>query len=99
MICPEGVYQVEPVAIAPRFDTLDGKTIALRWNGKPGGDAFLDGIAKRLAEKVPTATTIKLYEVDPQTATYGSSVEAAATAARSIAETYQPDIVIASHAD
>ena len=98
MINPEGVYNVEPVEIAPRLTTLDGKTIALRWNGKPRGDDFLDGIAERLAGEVPTARIVKLYDVDPLTATYGSSLAEAAKAAKSIA-TYHPDIVIASQAD
>jgi len=99
LINPEGVYNVEPVEIAPRLTTLDGKTIALRWNGKPRGDDFLDGIAERLAGEVPTARIVKLYDVDPLTATYGSSLAEAAKAAKSIAETYHPDIVIASQAD
>jgi len=99
LINPEGVYDIVRVEIASRLTTLDGKTIALRWNGKPGGDIFLDGIAQRLAGEVPTASIIKLYEVDPETATYASSVGEATKAARSIAETYHPDIVIASQAD
>ena len=64
-----------------------------------GGDDFLDGIADRLTEQVPTATVLKLYELEPETATYGSSVEAAAEAARFVVETYNPDIVVASQAD
>ena len=96
---PEGAYKIEPVKIASRLNSLEGKTIALRWNGKPGGSDFLDGIAERLTKEVPTAKVVKLYELDPMTATYGSSVEAAATAAKSILETYNPDLVIASQAD
>ena len=35
---------------APRPDTLDGKTVALFWNGKPNGDIALEHTRERLAE-------------------------------------------------
>lgn len=41
---------------APRLDKLEGKTIGLFWNSKPGGDMALEHIGARLAERYPKAT-------------------------------------------
>jgi len=98
LVNPEGVATVEPIELAPRLSTLEGKTVALRWNGKPNGDVFLDRIAELLAVEVPTANVIKLYEVEPSTATYTSTVEAGAQMAK-VVSGYNPDIVIGAQCD
>ena len=98
LINPEGVAAVEPIELAPRLDTLEGKTVALRWNGKPNGDVFLNRVAELLVEAVPTVNIIKLYEVDPATATYKSSVEGGADMAKVVAS-YNPDLVIGAQCD
>src|SRR5512139_3078124 len=67
LINPAGTIAITPVKPAPRLSTLKGKTVVLRWNGKHNGNNFLDRIAELLAQKVPGARVIKLYEVDKST--------------------------------
>jgi hypothetical protein len=43
----------EPVKTAPRLDTLEGKTIALLWNGKALGDVALRRTAELIQERIP----------------------------------------------
>lgn len=99
LINPQGVVGVEPVELAPCIETLERKTVLLRWNGKPNGEIFLNRIAELLSEKVPTAKVIKLYEEDPLTAQSGRRVEIAAAEMSRLATEYHPDIVIAAQAD
>ena len=98
LINPEGVAAVEPIELAPRPGTLDGKTVALRWNGKPNGDVFLNRVAELMLEAVPTLNIIKLYEEDPSTTTYKSNVAGAEEMAKLVAS-YNPDLVIGAQCD
>lgn len=52
---PTGAVVVKGKALASRVDTLEGKTIGLVWNLKPGGEVFLDEVGKLLGERYPTA--------------------------------------------
>jgi len=38
---------------AKRLDTLNGKTVGLLWNGKPGGDVALNVLEGLLKERYP----------------------------------------------
>lgn len=59
LINPTGeIRSPEP---AKRITALEGKTIALRWNGKNNGDLVLDRLAELLAKKYPTAKVVKTY--------------------------------------
>jgi hypothetical protein len=73
IINPAGTIDIQPIKPAPRLASLEGKTIVLRWNSKHNGDNFLNRIAELLAEKVPSAKVIKLYEVDKSTIRTSSS--------------------------
>ncbi|HOG48734.1 MAG TPA: hypothetical protein PLB78_19055, partial [Anaerolineae bacterium] len=68
LVNPAGVRQITPIELAPRITTLEGKTVVLRWNGKHNGDNFLNRIAELLAEQIPTAKVIKLWESLPESA-------------------------------
>lgn len=94
LVNPEGVVVVEPVEIAPRLASLEGKTVLLRWNGKHNGNNFLDRIAELLAEQVPTAKIIKMWEAIP-----GSNGYPMKDADFQAALELKPDILIASQAD
>jgi len=98
LVVPAGVREITPIELAPRITTLEGKTIVLRWNGKHNGDNFLNRIAELLAEKVPSAKVVKLWEVAPETI---GSINTADGLAKMVqaAQEYKPDIVIASQAD
>jgi len=98
VIDPAGTVAIKPIKLALRPTTLDGKTIVLRWNGKHNGNNFLDRVAELLAEKVPSAKVIKLYEKDPSTNRITGSNQESARVAKVIAD-LKADMVIASQAD
>ncbi len=97
-INPVGTIAIQPVKPAPRLSALDGKTIALRWNSKHNGDNYLNRIAELLADKVPTAKVIKVYEVDKSTIKTSASNQESARIAKVIKD-LKPDLVIGSQAD
>ena len=49
---------IQLVPMAPRLDTLDGKTIYLVWDGFAGGDRFLNQIAAWFAKNKPSVKTV-----------------------------------------
>jgi hypothetical protein len=54
ILTPVGRRHVgEQCAPAPRLDDLNGKTIGLYWNQKPGGDVALERLAGHLRERYP----------------------------------------------
>ena len=97
-INPAGTIAIQPIKPAPRLSTLEGKTIALRWNSKHNGDNYLNRIAELLADKVPTAKVIKVYEVDKSTIKTSASNQESARIARVIKD-LKPDLVLGSQAD
>ena len=63
VVSPLGEATVEETAMAPRPDTLDGKTICLIWNGAFKSNITLSVIAGLLREKFPTARVISYTEM------------------------------------
>ncbi|MFO8144045.1 MAG: hypothetical protein R6T78_05185 [Dehalococcoidales bacterium] len=97
LVNPQGAaVEVEKVDITPHPDTLEGKTIALRWNGKAGGDMFLDRVAELLVEQVKDVDVIKLYEELPKTV---FCCQAAPADMFDKIAAFQPDLVIGAQAD
>ena len=97
LVNPQGAaVEVEKVDITPHPDTLEGKTIALRWNGKAGGDIFLDRVAELLVEQVADVDVIKLYEELPETV---FCCQAAPADMFDNIAALQPDLVIGAQAD
>ncbi len=98
LINPSGTIAITPVKPAQRLASLEGKTIVLRWNGKHNGNNFLDRVAELLAEKLPSAKVIKIYDVDKSTIKIsGSNAESARIA--KVIKDLKAHIVIASQAD
>ena len=64
LVNPAGIIEKASVDPAKRIASLDGKTIALRWNSKHNGDVVLNRLAELLAKKYPSATIVKTYETD-----------------------------------
>ena len=95
---PAGAIEIKTAALAPRPDTLEGKTILLRWNFKHNGNHYLDRISELLAEKEPSAKVIKIYEMDRSTINQSGSIEDSARLAKGIAA-LKPDLVIGAHGD
>lgn len=98
LINPTGVIEKAAIKPAPRINALEGKTIALRWNGKHNGNVVLDHLAELLGKKFPTAKIVKTYESDASLNKISGSDAEADRIAKTIAAV-KPDIVIASQAD
>lgn len=105
--CGGSAPQAEPTKSAVSLGTvkinahptsLEGKTVVLRWNGKPNGDKLLTRIGELLTEQVKGVKVIKLWETDPSTAAISKSAEDSAALADRIAA-LKPDLVIASQCD
>ena len=58
VVSPLGEPVVGMIAMAPRLDTLAGKTIGALWNGGFRGDETFPIIAKMLRERYPTVKLI-----------------------------------------
>jgi hypothetical protein len=102
LLVPEGVVIKAPLKLAPRITSLEGKTVALRWNGKPNGEIMLNKLAELLKGKIPTIKIVKLYEVERSTIhteAPGSTASSVDAEAKMIKEKYKPDLVIGSQAD
>jgi hypothetical protein len=95
LVNPEGAARPTLLSAAARPATLEGKTVGLAWNGKPGGDAALDEIAALLTEQVPGVRCIKFWESLPASV---SERELSGAVIQSMAAC-EPDIVIVSQGD
>lgn len=98
LVNPSGVIQQAQVEPAKRITSLDGKTVALRWNGKNNGDLFLDRIAERMVKDIPSAKIIKAY-VEDNSLNGISGTEKESTRMTEAIRSMNPDIVIASQCD
>ena len=102
LLVPEGAVIKEPLKLAPRFTSLEGKTIGLRWNGKPNGEILLNKVADLVKEKVPSVKIVKFYEVEQSTIhteVPGPPQQCIEAEAKLIKEKYKPDLVIGSQGD
>lgn len=90
--------KVGPVKLNAHPASLEGKTVVLRWNGKPNGDKYLTRLGELLAQQVKNVKIIKLWEVDKSTASISKSAEASKQVAEKIAA-LKANLVIASQAD
>jgi hypothetical protein len=95
---PAGTIERKTATPAPRLESLQGKTVLLRWNFKHNGNLYLDRIAELLTEKVPGIRLIKIYEMDRSTINQSGSLEDSARLAKVIAA-QKPDLVIGAHGD
>jgi hypothetical protein len=98
IIIPAGEIEKTSIDPAPRITSLDGKTIALRWNSKNNGDVFLDHLATLLQKKYPTAKIIKTYELEKSLNTISGTADISMKITEFI-KGQKPDIVIAAQAD
>ena len=62
VVSPLGEPVVKMITMAPRLDTLEGKTIGAIWNGGFRGDESFPIIEKMLRERYPTVTLIPYTE-------------------------------------
>src|SRR5215207_1343444 len=95
LVNPEGAARPVSLLPAPRPASLEGKTVGLAWNGKPGGDKALDEIATLLTQQVAGIRCIRYWEALPESV---SQRELGSDAICAMAE-HEPDLVIVSQAD
>ena len=69
-INPQGRIDVPAASglINPRIKNLEGKKIAIIWDGKKGGDNFCAAIEELLNDRYPAAKTIRLVWGDAEAA-------------------------------
>lgn len=95
---PEGVIPGKAWRCAPRPETLEGKTVLLRWNGKHNGDHFLNRIAELLTDRIEGLAIVRNWEVALRTRETSSSPQQSQDFAQALAA-YRPDIVIGATGD
>jgi hypothetical protein len=94
LLSPEGQPEQSDFQAAGRSAALAGKTIGLFWNGKPGGEVFLDEVGRQLQSRFEGARVRKIWEERADTMTsYGNSEPNLEYMARS------HDVVVAASAD
>ena len=62
VVSPLGASVARKITMAPRLDTLEGKTIGEIWNGGFRGDESFPVIEKMLKERYPTVKLIPYTE-------------------------------------
>ena len=92
------VASLGQIQLNPHPASLEGKTVVLRWNGKPNGDKLLARVAELLTEQAPGVKIIKLWEGEPDTAISSDDADVSLQIAEKIAA-LAPDLVIASQCD
>jgi ABC-type Fe3+-hydroxamate transport system substrate-binding protein len=90
--------KVGPVKMVSHPSTLEGKTVLLRWNGKPNGDLLLTRIGELLVEQVKGVKVVKIWETDKSTAVISDSLEKSQEITEKMAN-LKPDLVIGAQAD
>lgn len=98
LVNPASIVLSKPVKLVERPATLEGKTVVLRWNGKPNGDVFLNRVAELLNERVKGVKVIKAWEVAPETNIISYSPDKSVAIAKKLVS-LKPDIVIGAPAD
>lgn len=98
LVNPAGIIQTASVEPAKRITSLEGKTVALRWNSKHNGDVALDRIAELLTKKYPTIKIVKTYETDKSLNAISGTASESERIAKAVASV-KPDLVIASQCD
>jgi hypothetical protein len=63
VVSPLGESTAKMITMAPRLDTLEGKTICMVWNGLFKGEVTLPIMAEWLKKKYPTAKVIPYTEM------------------------------------
>ena len=99
LLNPEGVVNIAPMKLNRHPQTLEGKTVLLRWNGKHNGDLLLNRVAALLAEQVKGIRILKAWEVAPESIEAISGSQEKSTSLMTELAAHKPDIVIGSQGD
>jgi hypothetical protein len=95
LVNPEGAARPTSLRPAPRPTDLDGKTIGLAWNGKPGGEEALEEIARLLGQHIRGVQFIRYWQDVPESV---APRELSPDTIQAMAA-HAPDVVIVCQAD
>jgi hypothetical protein len=98
VIVPTGEIEKSTIEPAPRINSLEGKTVVLRWNGKNNGNLFLDRLAELFAQKHPETKVVKSYVEDKSINNISANAANSELYTKSVLS-MKPDLVIAAQAD
>ncbi len=98
LVTPAGVIEKAAIDPATRITSFEGKTVALRWNGKHNGNIVLDRVGELLLKKYPSVKLVKIYEKDA-TLSRISGTAAESQRFADVVASVKPDLVIASQCD
>lgn len=65
VLSPVAAQDTSEFPVAARAASLEGVTLGLAWNGKPGGDIALERIAQKIQERHENVRVLKLYDDIP----------------------------------
>jgi len=89
---------MEMISGNPLPETLDGKKVLLRWNGKHNGDLFLNRVGELMAEKFKGVEIIKAWEVFPETNIITAHADKSKDFAKKLSG-INPDVSIGANGD
>lgn len=102
LVRPDGVVITEPIKINPHPETLDGKTVVLRWSGKPNGDIMMKYVGELIKRDYPTAKVIVSWENQPEesllAAGWSASRDKSAKMASAMLD-LKPDLIVGGQGD
>jgi len=98
VINPGGTVQVETVNGKPHPESLDGKTVLLKWNGKHNGDLFLNRVGELLTEDFKDVKIVKAWKAFPETGVISSHGDKSREFAKKLSG-LKPDISIGANGD
>src|SRR4051812_13423708 len=79
VISPEGDTETSAFTNASRGGDFAAKKVGLFWNGKPGGNVFLDEVGAQLSSRFPGVQLERFWETLPESMTsYGNSKDSLA---------------------
>ena len=98
VIIPAGEVPLPTLEPAQRPESLEGKTVVLRWVGKNNGDVFLNRVAELFHEKHPSVKVVKSYELDPSLNIISGNIGESERITKAILG-MKPDLVVGCQAD
>lgn len=67
---PVAAAKVGAQGTAAKLEDFSGKRVGLWWNGKPGGDVFLNEVAAQLESRFPGMQTVRIWEHRPRSTSF-----------------------------
>lgn len=102
LVRPDGVVITDPININAHPASLDGKTVVLRWSGKPNGDIMMGRVGELIQRDFPKAKVVKSWENQPKESLLAagwSANRAKSAKMASAIRDLKPDLVVGGQGD